>query len=419
MLDMEEQFMIRHLINEGVSISEISRKTGHDRKTVRKYKLQKKPVKYKKRPPKGSILDPYKDHIKARLELYDLSAVVLLKEIKKIGYPGSYTIVKDFVRTVKKSKRIPAEYRYETGPGIQAQVDWSEIDEIIIDGQKKTLYCFSMVLGFSRGRYTKFTLDVKTETFILSHINAFNYFGGVTKEILYDNTKNVVIKRAIRSSDSQWNSLFEDFFKYFGFIPRLCKPGKRGAKTKGKIERVIGYVKNNFYLGRDYDSIQDLNNQALEWLDEVNRLPHGTTKIPPFDRLEEEKLMPIDDKSPYQIVRTEYRKISKDCFFSYMGNLYSVPWKYAGLQAELRIQNRNMKVSVNGKNICEHVCREGSGNVVRVSEHFEGLLKEIMGRNRDDHEKRIRKLKVVAPVVEKRPLVEYDVFSDSGGDINE
>jgi hypothetical protein len=102
-----------------------------------------------------------------------------------------------------------------------------------------------------------------------------------------------------------------------------------------------------------------------------------------------------------------------------MGNLYSVPWKYAGLQAKLRIQNRNMKVSVNGKNICEHVCREGSGNVVRVSEHFEGLLKEIMGRNRDDHEKRIRKLKVVAPVVEKRPLVEYDVFSDSGGDINE
>lgn len=419
MLDMEEQFMIRHLVNEGVSISEISRKTGHDRKTVRKYKFQKKPIKYKKRSPKGSILDPYKDHIKARLERYDLSAVVLLKEIKKLGYPGSYTIVKDFVRTVKKSKRIPAEYRYETGPGIQAQVDWAEIDEIIVDGRKRKLYCFSMVLGFSRARYTEFTLDEKTETFIQGHINAFNYFGGVTKEILYDNTKNVVIKRAIRSSDSQWNSLFEDFFKYYGFIPRLCKPGKRGAKTKGKIERVIGYVKNNFYLGRDYDSIQDLNNQALIWLDEVNRLPHGTTKIPPLDRLEEEKLMPIDDKSPYQIVRTEYRKISKDCFFSYMGNLYSVPWKYAGLQAELRIQNRNMKVSVNGKNICEHVCREGSGNIVRVSEHFEGLLKEIMGRNRADHEKRIRKLKVVAPVVEKRPLVEYDVFSANGGDIDE
>ncbi len=410
MLSLEEQFMIRHLLNEGLNISQISRQTGHDRKTVRKYINAKEIQNHPKRKPRGSILDPYKDYIKDRLKDFPLSSIRILEEIQERGYPGSYTIVKEFVRTIKRSKQIPAEYRYETAPGIQSQVDWGEVDRIMVDGKMKKLYCFAMVLGYSRMRYVEFTLDVKTETFIQCHINAFQYFGGITKEVLYDNTKNVVLKRALKSSESEWNSLFEDFFKYYGFIPRLCKPGIQGAKTKGKIERVIGYVEDNFYLGRAYESVQDLNTQAYSWMGKVNRLPHGTTKIPPRNRLSEEKFMPFDEKSPYQIVRTEYRKISKDCYFSYLGNHYSVPWKYAGLQAKLRLQNDKMQVFVNEKNICEHVCRQSSGNVVRVKEHFEGLLKEIMERNRVQHELRIKNLTITAPSVEKRSLVEYDIF---------
>jgi transposase len=417
MLTMEEQFMIRHLLNEGLSISEISRITGHDRKTIRKYKYKKEPLKYGKRPSKISILDPYKDHIKSRLEDHDLSAIVLLDEIKELGYPGGYTLVKEFVRTIKRNKRIPAEYRYETGPGIQAQADWGEIEKIIVDGIETKLYCFTMVLGYSRTRYVEFTIDTKTETFIQCHINAFQFFGGITKEILYDNTKNVVLKRALKSSDSQWNPLFEDFFRYYGFIPRLCKPGKRGAKTKGKVERLIGYLKYNFLIGREYNSIQELNCQCYQWLEKVNSKPHGTTKIPPNDRIKEEKLMPFNAKTPYLIVRTEYRKITKECYFSYMGNLYSVPWKYAGLQAQLRIQNKDMQVFVNGENICNHVVRESSGNRIDENEHFDGLLKEIRNRNRSDHERRIKTLKTAAPKVEKRPLVEYDIFC--GGDNND
>lgn len=157
--------------------------------------------------------------------------------------------------------------------------------------------------------------------------------------------------------------------------------------------------------------MNDLNGQAKHWMEKVNRRPHGTTKIPPINRLEEEKLEPFDTKTPFQIVRTEYRKISRDCFFSYMGNHYSVPWQYAGLKAKLQIQNRQIRVIVNGKDICEHVVREGSGQIVRNDEHFKGLLKEIMTRNRVEHELRISKMKILAPEVEKRPLVEYDIFS--------
>ena len=414
MLSMEEQFMIRHLYNAGLTTSEICKKTGHDRKTVRKYRNAEGPKTYSPRPKKPTLLDPYKDYIKERLEKFPLSAVRILEEIQERGYTGSYTTVKNFVRPIKGSQQILAEYRYETKPGIQAQVDWGEVDTIIVDGKKRKLYCFGMVLGYSRTRYTEFTLDVRTETFIQCHMNAFEYYGGLPKEILYDNTKNVVLRRALKSSDSQWNPQFQDFFSHYGFIPRLCKPGKQGAKTKGKVERLIGYVKDNFYLGRDYESVQDLNAQRMGWLSRVNRKPHGTTRIPPLERLLEEKLVPFDERTPYQIARTEYRKISRDCFFSYMGNRYSVPWRYAGLQTMLRIQNKKIQVFVNGTNICEHCYHEGSGAVVQQPEHLEGLLKEVMTRNRVEHERRLKTLTIVAPPVEKRPLEEYDIFS--GGD---
>jgi transposase len=413
MLEMEEQFMIRRLKDDGLSISAISREIGCCRATVRKFLRKDTLMSYKPRAPKEKKLDPYRKYIEKQLDMYEeMSAWVLFERIQAKGYTGGYTTVKDFVRPIKKAKRILAEIRFETGPGIQAQVDWGDVDTIMVDGVPTNLYCFTMVLGYSRQRYTIFTLDTTTETFLQCHLHAFEYFGGVTKEILYDNTKNVVLKRALRSSDSQWNPMFEDFFRHFGFMPRLCKPGKEGAKTKGKVEALVKYVKYNFYIGREYDSLIDLNNQAFQWMEKVNRLPHGTTKIPPVERLAEEKLGPFDQFSPYQIVRTEYRKISRDCYFSYMGNLYSVPWKYAGFQVELRIQNRKMLVFVNGNNICEHTRREGSGMTVRVSDHFDGLLKEKMSRNKENHRKRIESLKVKAPEVERRPLVEYDVFME-------
>ena len=132
MLSLEEQFMIRHLRNERVNISEISRQTGHDRKTVRKYVYAQDIKNNPERTPRGSILDPYKEYIKQRIELYPLSAVRILEEIQERGYPGSYTIVKDFLRSIKRFKQIPAEYRFETGPGIQSQADWGKSIQLIL-----------------------------------------------------------------------------------------------------------------------------------------------------------------------------------------------------------------------------------------------------------------------------------------------
>ena len=231
----------------------------------------------------------------------------LYREIQEMGFTGKYTIVKDFVRKVRPEQGVTAVYRYETKPGVQAQVDWSEVGKIEIDGKTKKLYCFNMVLGYSRMRYIEFTLSIDVTTLIKCHLNAFHYFVGVTKEILYDNMKQVVIRRALKSSDSTWHGKFEDFFKYYGFTPRLCRSYR--AQTKGKIENTVGYVKRDLVLGMEASSLQDLNNQSMPWLKRVNSSVHGTTHEIPIERHKYEGLQPIDAVPEYLLISEETRKL--------------------------------------------------------------------------------------------------------------
>ena len=190
--------MIRDLSSQNLSISEISRQTGFDRKTVRKYLQLKTLPEPQKRPGRKSKLDPFKSYILEKLKEGPYTAARLYREIKEMGFDGGKTIVKDFVKEVRPQQGVPAVLRYETKPGVQAQVDWAEMGTVEVDGKVKKLFCFNMILGYSRMRYVEFTLSIDTPTLIQCHLNAFEYFGGFTQEILYDNMKQVVIKRALK-----------------------------------------------------------------------------------------------------------------------------------------------------------------------------------------------------------------------------
>lgn len=408
--------MIRELHAQGLSITEISDKTGFDRKTVRKYLNLTSIPEPKKRVRKESKLDKYKDYIIQKLNEGPFTAARLLRELQEMGFTGKYTIVKDFIRKVRPEQRVQAIYRYETKPGVQAQVDWSEFGRAEIDCKVLKLYCFNMVLGYSRMRYIEFTLSIDVYTLIQCHLNAFHYFGGYTNEILYDNMKQVVITRALKSSDSEWNPKYEDFFRHYGFIPRLCRPYR--AQTKGKIENTVGYVRRDFFLGRSFASIQDMNSQALSWLNRINSSVHGTTHEIPLERLKSEEMKPIDFVPEYLVIREEARKISRDCFISYLGNKYSVPYKFAGREATLQIFDSKFRVIVGGEQVCEHEILRGSGRESRNKEHFRGLLSEILKENKAAMNKpRHSLLKFESPEVEKRSLSVYDAFS--GGIQNE
>jgi hypothetical protein len=259
-------------------------------------------------------------------------------------------------------------------------------------------------------RYVEFTLSTDTSTLIQCHLNAFQYFSGCTQEILYDNMKQVVIKRALKSSDSEWNSLFEDFFKHYGFIPRLCRPYR--PQTKGKIENTIGYVKRDLFLGGEFSSLGNLNSQALEWQKRVNLSVHGTTHEVPLERFKEENLILLDQVPPYKVVKIETRKVSRDCYVSYLGNKYSVPYKFAGRKAELHVSEGKFQIYI--ENICEHEIIPGNCRVIRKKEHFQGLMSEILKQNSICRNTSQLPIKFSDPDVEKRSLEVYEAFSQGG-----
>jgi transposase len=411
MLKMEEIFTIRKLHDDGLSIREIRRQTGHSRKTIGKYLGRLAPPVYKSRPSKPGKLDPYKEYICSRLKEYPLSAVRLFEEIQEQGYEGSYSLIKEFVRKVKGTVGVKAIYRFETKPGKQAQVDWSEVARVKVDGRIRKLYCFNMILGYSRMKYIEFTLQVDTATFVQCHLNAFRYLGGYTKEILYDNTKNVVIKRTIKASESTFNSLFEDFFMHYGFTPRLCRIYR--AQTKGKVENTVKYAKGNFILGRKFGSLEDANTQRWGWLEKVNSRVHGTTHEVPKERLDEENLASLDGKSEYIVYQTATRKVARDCFISYHANKYSVPYIYAGREATVKTHGGKLQVIIDDKIICEHEILVGKNRVSRVKEHFKGLLKELLEEGRTPYQKLpLMNFSVENIEVEKRSL---DVYEQMGG----
>ena len=148
--------MLKDLYNQGWSISEIARRTGYNRRTVSKYAKAMVPPAAKNRPAKSSKLEGYKDYVIQRLNSVPLlTASRIYHEIKGMGFTGKYTIVKDFVKNVRPPAGVQAVYRFETEPGRQSQVDWSECGRIEIDGNVSKLYCFNMVLGYSRMIYAE------------------------------------------------------------------------------------------------------------------------------------------------------------------------------------------------------------------------------------------------------------------------
>jgi transposase len=151
------------------------------------------------------------------------------------------------------------------------------------------LYLFSCILSYSRYGYIEFAVDIRKQALVKMHVNAFRYTGGIPSEILFDNMKQVVLDRKIKGGESTFNPEFQQFSQYYAFNVRLCYPYR--LETKGKVKRRIGYVRNNFFVGRSFSSLQDLNAQAIAWNGEVNARINGTTGRTPEDMRKEEPLV--------------------------------------------------------------------------------------------------------------------------------
>ncbi len=170
------------------------------------------------------------------LEEAPYSALRILEKLREMGFDGGYSIVKAYVSSRKMDLNEKATVRFETMPGKQGQMDWGFFEDHLVyeeTGSGKKTVLFFHDSGIFAMRYIEFVTDMSTNTLIRCHQNAFRYFGGCPEEILYDNMKQVVIKRLLKQEDSTLNRQFEDFAGFYGFKPILCRPYS-GVRRRGK-----------------------------------------------------------------------------------------------------------------------------------------------------------------------------------------
>lgn len=363
---------IRNDRKKGLSYTEIAKKYHMDPRTAKKYAESDYKPTYQLSAPKPSKLDPYKHQIDLWLEEAPYSAVRIHEKLMEQGCDCKYTIVREYVSSKKQHLNEKATVRFETMPGLQGQVDWGFFEnyKVLENGEYKKLYCFLMILGYSRMRYIEFVTDMSTSTLIRCHINAFRYFGGYPEEILYDNMKQVVVKRLLKQADSELNKQFEDFAGFYGYKPVLCRPYR--GQTKGKVERTVAYVRDNFMIGIKYSSLDDLNGQAYAWCNKVNSKIHGTTNERPIDRLKGENLSPL--KREYIIDKINLRRVEKDCLISYAGNKYSVPAEYVGKDVAVIVLENMLAAYFEGKQISIHKLSYSKNTLNVNKEHYKSML---------------------------------------------
>jgi transposase len=321
--------MILDLHRQGLKVAVIARQVGVDRKTVRKYIARglDLPV-YGPRQPRSRAIDEHVAYLRARLTLYPgLTAQRLQREIAGRGYTGGYSMVRDEVRAMRPAGSGKGfAVRFETPPGEQAQVDFAQF-RVRFSAEPETVHIvwlFSMVLGYSRLIWARFAHRQTMQTVLACHKAAFDAFGGVPRQILYDRMKTAVIGK---DEDGRviYNRTLADLARHYGFLPKACRPYR--PETKGKVERPFRYIREDFFLGSNFRNLDDLNRQLRDWLGDVaNPRVHATTGRVINEAFAEEKptllLLPL---IPFGTVLKLDRRISCEGMVSVGGNYYSVP----------------------------------------------------------------------------------------------
>src|ERR1700730_5912438 len=302
MYTRERRVLLRHYLEQGVGKTELARRFGVSRRTVYHWietaqldrELDDAAVIYKPRPPVSRKLDRYRGIIQARLQLYPLlTAQRLFDEIRSDGYAGGYTQLKDYVREIRPRDFDDTVQRFETPAGFQGQVDFATFN--LPWGRR---YALIVVLGYSRLLWLKFFARQSMQILFAGLESAFNAFGGVPQELLFDQMKAVVIGDE-RFCDGALvlNTEFLRFAAHWGFRPRACRPYR--AKTKGKVERPIRYLRESFFYGRTFLNDADLNAQAERWLaTTANRRKHRTIDEAPQLRFERDERLTLKSLAP-------------------------------------------------------------------------------------------------------------------------
>jgi len=285
---------------------------------------------------RSSLLEGYEAVMQELLDRYpDMTVTRVLQELRQRGFTGGYTIVRQRVAQLRPRPVPEPVVRFETGPGVQAQMDYATYTLDFTEEGRRRVQLFSYLLSYSRRQYLRFVEAQDFATTLHQHIAAFSHLGGVAASCLYDNLKVVVCSHG--DDGPVYNPRFLAFATHYGFRPIACRP--RRPQTKGKVERPFHYVETNLLNGRTFRTLNHLNEVTDAWLANVADVRiHAQTRQSPLARHAEERPHLIAlPAAAYEVAPVVYRTVNVEGFIAWRANLYSVPWRHIGQLLAVRL----------------------------------------------------------------------------------
>lgn len=407
MLEPDEVTAMVRLRKLGWGSKRLAREFGCSRNTVKRYLGAGGWQPYQRRPCGGKLAG-HEAWLRERFFRHRGNADVVRQDLaRELGVMASLRTVERAVSGYRQqlAAEARATVRFETPPGHQLQIDFGE-KRVLVGGESVRVYVFVATLGYSRRPFTTAFRHERQSAWFDGMEAAFRHFGGVTEEVLLDNAGALVTHHDAATREVVFNDRLHAFSRYWGFRPRACAPYR--ARTKGKDERGVGYVKHNALAGHDFASMEALEQHLAWWLREVADLRcHSSTGEPPLQRFvrdEASKLKPLNGRPPFRQIRELVRKVHSDCAVEIDTNAYSVPWRLVGESVQVTVSGARVRIFHGGQLVAEHA--EASGRHRRLTDpaHFVG----VSGANGPVRRPVAPETVVMAPPELLRPLLEYE-----------
>jgi len=387
LLTEERVVEILNLHREGWKVGTIAKQLRIHHDTVKSYIERKTEKECPAETSKASVIEPWLSLITTTLEKYPkVRATRLLSMLRQRGYKGSIYPIRRHC-SQNRSRKDKAFLDLHFTPGEMAQVDWADFGRISIRKHHRKLYLFIMVLAYSRRIFGHFFHDMCTARVLEGHVLAFSHFGGVTRQVLYDNMKTAVIEHV--GEGVRFNEDLNQIAQFYAFLPRACNP--RSGWEKGRVERAVRYVRENFFEARSYEGLDDLNTQLGVWLntDAMDRDWPDDRLLSVRDAFELENLGPLPLES-FDPCEERTVRVDKKAMIQFDTNRYPVRPEYAGKQLILRATHSKIRIMTESHTLHNYPRLWSKNETLLVTEH-----QEEIARNR-----KIKKYRVARSALE-------------------
>lgn len=397
----------------GWGTKRIAAEFGCSRNTVKRYVAAQGWSAYR-RPRRAGKLAGLETWLAERFQQHRGNADVVRQDLEREhGLTVSLRTIERAVAPLRQALRAEARatVRFETPPGRQLQIDFGE-RRVQIGGEAVRVYLFVATLGYSRRCYVQAFRHARQSAWFDGMEGAFAHFAGLPQEVLLDNARALVDHHDAETREVRFNGRLRAFAQYWGVKPRACAPYR--ARTKGKDERGVGYVKGNAIAGHSFESWAALEAHLAWWMREIADVrEHGTTGEPPierFQRAEAGALRPLDGRPPFRQVRDLIRRVQADCCVEVDTNAYSVPWRLIGETVRVVVAGGRVSIQHGGCEVAGHP--ETAGRRQRLVEpaHFAGVMPARPTVHPADPPPEIS----VPPADLLRPLQEYERLVGGG-----